>query len=473
MSSPSRSRTRVVSFLRLFTDIRDGEETSALLMLANVFLVLCAYYFVKPLREGWIAVSDIEGLSKVEVKAYSSFFQALILIPVVSLYGRLSEHWTRSVLITRVTVFFMGNIVIFWALQPGFFLDNLPFMGIVFYLWVGIFGVFIVAQFWAFAADIYSDGVGRRILPLIAIGATAGGAFGASIAGWLVESGIVRTDMLLLVSLVPLGFSIAFTRVVDARETAEARSEAPEDPGPEAAGSADAGEVEGRQGGLSLVLASRFLLAVAIVTLLVNWVNTNGENLLYWVLQDVLADKAHSLGVINPAELLTFTRQETTTFYASFFGMVNWVALILQAFVASRLLRYGGFGALLLLMPVVALVSYSAMAMLGTLMVVKTMKVAENATDYSINNTARNVLWLPVASNVVYKAKPTIDTVGARFGDGLAALTVLVGVNFLALPVAKFYALNIGLVLVWLALSFVVISQHRALSREAETNAPG
>ena len=101
------------------------------------------------------------------------------------------------------------------------------------------------------------------------------------------------------------------------------------------------------------------------------------------------------------------------------------------------------------------------------------MKVAENATDYSINNTARNVLWLPVASNVVYKAKPTIDTVGARFGDGLAALTVLVGVNFLALPVAKFYALNIGLVLVWLALSFVVISQHRALSREAETNAPG
>ena len=209
------------------------------------------------------------------------------------------------------------------------------------------------------------------------------------------------------------------------------------------------------------------------MTLLVNWVNTNGENLLYWVLQDVLAEKAHSLGVVNPGELLTFTRQETTTFYASFFGMVNWVALVLQAFVASRLLRYGGFGALLLLMPVVALVSYSAMAMLGTLMVVKTMKVAENATDYSINNTARNVLWLPVASNVVYKAKPTIDTVGARLGDGLAALTVLVGVNFLALPVANFYALNIGLVLVWMALSFVVISQHRVLSLEAETNAPG
>ena len=61
---PSRSP------LRLFTDIRAGEEKSALLLLANVFLVLCAYYFVKPIREGWIAVSDIEGFSKVEVKAY-------------------------------------------------------------------------------------------------------------------------------------------------------------------------------------------------------------------------------------------------------------------------------------------------------------------------------------------------------------------------------------------------------------------
>ena len=277
MSSPSRSRTRVVSFLRLFTDIRDGEETSALLMLANVFLVLCAYYFVKPLREGWIAVSDIEGLSKVEVKAYSSFFQALILIPVVSLYGRLSEHWTRSVLITRVTVFFMGNIVIFWALQPGFFLDNLPFMGIVFYLWVGMFGVFVVAQFWAFAADdIYSDGVGRRILPLIAIGATAGGRLRFH------DCGLARgfrpgryQHAAAWHHFSPWALSIVLTRVVDAtprQSHARGTLRRPQriETGPEAAQlEPDAGEVEGRQ---ERIFARSspvgFLIAVAVITLL-------------------------------------------------------------------------------------------------------------------------------------------------------------------------------------------------------------
>ena len=51
-------------FLGLFTEVRPGEGNTALLMFANVFLILCAYYFVKPLREGWVAISDISGLSK-------------------------------------------------------------------------------------------------------------------------------------------------------------------------------------------------------------------------------------------------------------------------------------------------------------------------------------------------------------------------------------------------------------------------
>lgn len=364
----------------------------------------------------------------------------------------------------------MSNIVVFWLLQPGFFIENLPYTGIVFYLWVGMFGVFVVAQFWAFAADVYTDAVGRRILPLVAIGATAGGAFGSSIAAWLVDSGLVDTNMLLLASLVPLGLSIFFTRVVDAslsRREPEGTPEEVEPAEPEV--KTDPGE--SRKGGFSVIWSSSFLVAVAVITLLVNWVNSNGENILYWVLQDHLAEDAASHGVTEAAALLEYTRRETTTFYAGFYGMVNWVALVLQAFVASRLLKYGGFAALLLLMPVVSLISYTTMAIVGTLFVVRMMKVAENATDYSINNTARNVLWLPVDTSIVYKAKPTIDTVLARTGDGLAALTVAVLVGLLERQVGSFFALNIGLGVVWLGLSFVVIRGHRALTSESEGRA--
>ena len=64
-------------------------------MFVNVFLILCAYYFVKPLREGWIAISDIGGLSKMEVKAYSSFAQSLFLLVIVGWYGRLATKDAR------------------------------------------------------------------------------------------------------------------------------------------------------------------------------------------------------------------------------------------------------------------------------------------------------------------------------------------------------------------------------------------
>ena len=446
---------RLDRFLRLFTDVEPGEGATALLMFANVFLILCAYYFIKPMREGWIAVSDITGLTKMEVKAYSSFGQSFLLVPVVWLYGRLSSRYRRSDLITRSTLFCMLNLAIFWAIQPGLFVDYLPYSGVIFYLWVGMFGVFVVAQFWAFAADVYTEERGNRLFPMIAIGATSGAACGSWITELLVNSGLFGTQWLLIITMIPLTASIFLSRMVDGRLQAQIPlSKTARSPGFEDSG----------RSAISIVFASRFLLATALITLILSWVNTNGENLLFRVVQEFLKDVAIKEGVSNANELVAFTRDGTTAFYGDFYFWVNVVALILQAFVASRLLKYGGFGVILLTMPVVALVSYTAMAFVPILAIVKAMKIAENSTDYSINNTARNVLWLPVTAEQKYKGKPTIDSLFVRLGDGIAALTVLIGVQFLALSTRSFFVLNVALVGIWIILAFVVIREHRRLS---------
>jgi len=160
--------------LRLFTDIRSGEGLTGIVMFADVFLILCAYYFVKALRDGWIAVSEVAGLSQVELKAYTSFAQSLLLCGVVVTYARLSARWPRRTLITRVTLVCISNLVLFWLLQPGFLFTNLPGAGVAFYLWVGMFGVFVVAQFWTFAAGLFAGERGRRLLPPTAAGAPGG-----------------------------------------------------------------------------------------------------------------------------------------------------------------------------------------------------------------------------------------------------------------------------------------------------------
>ena len=77
------------------------------------------------------------------------------------------------------------------------------------------------------------------------------------------------------------------------------------------------------------------------------------------------------------------------------------------------------------MLPAISFVSYTAMALLPVIAVVRVMKVAENGTNYSINNTARQVLWLPTTAEMKYQAKPAIDALVVRLGDGLAALTVL------------------------------------------------
>ncbi|NNL78366.1 MAG: hypothetical protein HKO68_18695 [Desulfobacterales bacterium] len=441
--------------LRLFTDVHAGEGFTALLMFANVFLILCAYYFIKPLREGWIAVSDISGLSKMEVKAYSSFGQSLLLIPVVWFYGRLSGRYRRSQLITRSTLFCILNMAFFWAIQPGFFIENLPYSGVVFYLWVGMFGVFVVAQFWAFAADVYTEERGNRLFPLIAIGATSGAACGSWITEILVKSGLFGTKWLLVAAMIPLTASIFLSQMVDDRSDVQIA-------GTKATPESDL-EDSGRSA-ISIVFTSRFLIATALITLLLSWVNTNGENLLFRVVQEFLKGQALKGGITDANALLVFTRDGTTAFYGDFYFWVNIVALILQAFVASRLLKYGGFGVILLTMPVVALVSYTAMAFVPILAIVKAMKIADNSTDYSINNTARNVLWLPVSAEMKYKGKPTIDSLFVRMGDGIAALTVLIGVQLLALSTQSFFALNVVLVFIWIVFAFVVIREHRRLS---------
>ena len=223
-----------------------------------------------------------------------------------------------------------------------------------------------------------------------------------------------------------------------------------------------AAAAEERRGGLALVWSTKLLFALAAVTLLLNWVNTNGENVLFRVIQDAVAADAATAGITDESELLSFTRDQTTAFYGNFFFWVNIAALGLQAFVASRLLRFGGLAAVMLLLPVVALVSYTAMFLVPLLAIIKPMKIAENAIDYSINNTARSVVWLPLPDSITYKGKTTIDTLFTRVGDGMAALTVLIGVRVLDASTAAFCGFNVALVLLFLFGASRVVREHKA-----------
>ncbi len=451
------------AFLRLFTEIRPGEGATCLILLVNIFLVLGAYYLIKPVREGWLAVSVIQGLSKLEVKAYTSFGQSLVLVLVLPLYARMAGRLTRIRLITTSTLFFISNLFVFWVLRPGFLASRIPYVGVAFYVWVGIFSVAVVAQFWAFAADLYTDERGKRLFPLIAVGASAGAVVGSWFTEHLVRSQVLDTYHLIPLAAVPLAIALGLTWFAERRGV--------DGDGRVAAVVPVRSAATDTTRALELLLKNRYVLAAALLGLLINWVNTNGENILYGAVQQAVEHQTLEAGLTDPAAISRFVKDTTTAFYGSLYFWVNLIGLLLQAFVVSRLLRVGGFAAVILLTPLIALVSYSCMALFPVLLVIRWMKVAENSTNYSVNNTAKHVLWLPTPPAVTYTGKALADTLFVRTGDALAALTILAGTRLLGLSLANYIALNIALVLAWGGVAAFLARENRRLVSHLERSA--
>jgi AAA family ATP:ADP antiporter len=443
-------------FLRIFSDIRPGEGTTGLILLLNIFLVLAAYYLIKPVREGWLSVSVVKGLSKVEIKAYSSFGQSMVLLAVIPLYAHLVNRFSRRALLTCVTLFFGANLVIFWLLQPDLLSYRIPYVSIVFYLWVGIFSVTVVAQFWSFAADLYTDELGKRLFPLIGIGASAGAAFGAWFTQRFIRSAGREAFDLILLAIVPLVAALALSWLADYRETSSSaadrrysRPPVPDAPDP--------------TGAFSLIFKYKYLLGVALLCLLINWVNTNGENILFRSVQEALQTQHVQEGLTDPNSIARFVSSGTTAFYGDLYFWVNLIGLLVQAFLVSRLIRHGGFSATLLLTPAIAFLTYTMMAFFPMLSVIRISKITENSTNYSVNNTAKQILWLPLSPPVIYKAKAAVDTFFVRMGDGLAALTILVGTQIISLSLSHFMMLNVILTLVWIVVAVMVVRENRRL----------
>lgn len=444
--------------LRLFTEVRPGEAELAGSMFATVFLILASYYLLKPVRDGLLAGTTIHSLSDLQLKAYSNVAQAVVLLVAIPVYGRLTRRWPRGLLLTRVNAFFASNLLLFWALQPGLLIAGTELIAIVFYVWVGIFGLFVVAQFWGFAADIYTDERGKRIFPVIALGASAGATAGAWSAAQLVRYEAVGTHGLLPAAAACLAFSTFLIRRIDLAHLGPERI-VPQRRNVAAPGAA---------GALRLIGNSRYLLATAFMIVMVNWVNTNGENVLFGFVQYNMERQVEAHGLRDAAEVQRFVQDGTTAFYGDFLFWVSLTGLVLQGFLASRVLKYGGFGVLLMILPVVAMVSYSTMALIPVLALVKTMKIAENATNYSLQNTAQHVLWLPTTAAMKYRAKSAIDTVVVRFGDLLAGATVFAG-SLLQLALTQYLLINMALILFWIAIARTVIQENRRLIDERET----
>src|SRR5204862_2186948 len=318
--------------LSVFTAVHAGEGAGAGLMLVNIFLLLSCYSIIKTVREPLILLGG-----GAEVRSYTSAGQALALMGFVPLYSWFASRVDRVKLLVGVSLFFLVNIELF-ALAVA---ARVPYVGVAFFIWVGIFNMSLVAQFWAYANDLYTKAEGDRLFPMIVVGQTAGAPLGAFLAGRLFERGF-NPQAILQISAGLLLIGVVLYLAINARMTPRTR-----------AGEAEALLAPG--GGFSLVLQSSYLRLIASMMILLNGVNTTGE---YFV-SHLATDHARALAAVDPS----FNAQAYLgAFYGSYQFWVNVGAFALQAFVASRLVRYQGLRGVLLVLPLIALGGYPVIA---------------------------------------------------------------------------------------------------------------
>jgi ATP:ADP antiporter, AAA family len=426
--------------LSVLADVRAGEGAGALLLATNAFVLMAAYYVLKTVRQ-----SLILSQAGPENAAYTAAGMAFLLLFLVPAYGAFASRVIRVKLISWVTLFFASHLVIFAALA-----GRGVRIGVAYFLWLGIFNNLLVGQFWAFANDLYDEHKGKRLFPLVGIGIAVGGLVGAGLAAALFRS--LGPYRLMLFAGAVLVASIALTLVVNRRESRQAGS----------LQHRIAREPIGRKGGFQLVMSNRYLFLIAAIILLLNLVNSMGE-----FVMNKLADV--QAGAAVGAQRMAFFGE----FAGKFATLQNLIVLVLQMFFVSRIFRYWGVRAALFILPLIAFAGYGLALALPVLGIVKTVKVLENSTDYSIQNTARQALFLPTSREAKYKAKIAIDTFFTRFGDMLGGLLVLVGSHTaLALGVRSYAALNVFFVLVWLALVAAVTREHKRLVAQPLSSPP-
>ena len=439
--------------LSLFTSVRPGEGRSIAVMLAQIFLLLHGYYLIRLVRETLILV---EGSP--EVRSYANGAIAVTLIFVIPVYKLLFDYLknggNKSAVLRWIGSFFVANLLIFaflvWLGIP---------IAVPFFIWVGVYNVMVVAQFWAFAADLYNIKTGQRLFAVIMVGAALGALTGSQVAGRLYP--IIGVTNLMLLSAAMLALVVMLSRFAE-RLVPDGSRAAHAEHAPPAANNVIAQVL----GGFHTVLRSGYLLRIALFVMLLNLVNTNGTYILAsFLTEHAAAVAAASIDALTAGAVIS-------RFYGDFYATITALQILVQLFLVSRIFRWFGVRGAILVLPAIMVLNYGLILFIPVFALVRLMMIVEMTANYSVQNTTNHTLYLPVSREEKYVGKTTIDTFFVRFGDLLQALLILVIAQLLGLEIGWIIGINLGLALLLFFLGAAIGRYHRDEIRHQLENMP-
>jgi len=411
-------RSNLLSRLIKATAKVEAHELKAtLLSFSFVFVIMMAYFILRPVRDALSSDWTDEQLSWLWTSTF--VFSAL----AVSVYGAVISRVRFKVIVPGVYVFFAISFAGFYV--AGSTLGDNDLVNRIYYVWTSVFSLFHLSVFWTFMSGLYNKEQAKRLFSVIAVGAMAGAIAGPLFVTLFAEA--IGSLNMLLASATLLLVPIPIIAKLDQLRSGEL-------------GNAD---VQGdllrgnRLGanpfaGFTHFVNNRYLLWIGLFILLYVVMNT----FIYYELRKALGD---------------LDRGQRTLIWAQIDLAINILAVVTALFATGRLTTKFGMSKTLALIPFLMIGGWLVVAASPALATLIAVQIIRRAGNYAITRPGREILFTQVDSETRFKSKPVIDTVVYRGSDVATAWFYTKLVSAFGLGLAGIAVVGAVVAVAWVA----------------------
>jgi len=413
-------RSAIIAWYDSVTDIRRDEIKPVALMFVYGFLAMTSYYILKPARNS-VFVDRVGAHNLPYVYILTAIFVSIVMLG----YSRYVDRVKYITLLLGTFAFLAANLFAFWwFLESGTLITSGAF-----YIWGKLYPLLVVSQFWLVGNLLFTTRQAKRLFGLVGLGPIFGGIAGSAIAGRFAT--VLGTRTLLLVAAGFLGLCAVIVIVLAPRirSTARVSGRLLEDI------SGDA---------FRLLKQSSHLRTIALILALTIVVGT----LIDWQFNTAV-------------EMYVHGEDQKTAFFGKFFALLNGGSVLIQLLATGFVLRKFGVGLAMLALPVGLLFSSVGMILAPVLLTAAILKGTEGGIRYSLDQSTRELLYLPVPTAVKYKVKPLIDMAVYRGGTGLGGVILLIVVNRMGFGIQQVAGICIALIGFWVVVTLRMRREFR------------
>lgn len=409
--------------LSRWLDVRPGEVRPVALSFAGAFLVLGFVVLARSLREAlYLTIFPVETLPYVMAAV------AAMSVPAVSAFAKLLETSPPRRVVSGVLVVLGGGLIV---LLPA--VGRSPIAAVGFYLWTALGALLLTSGFWIVVSELFPVRGAKRLYGLVGAGGTLGVLLvGTGLTWWtdrLPISWLVASLLLLLVLF------YAVQRALPAPTGQASGTERP---------------VGDDRSPLSELVGDSYLGGIGLVVA----VATVATTLLDYQFKE-LAAAAYP------------TEAGLAGFFGAFYGWTAAASLLLQLFVASRLMSRAGLGATLAVLPLLLLGGAAGLVLAPGLVLATLVRGTDQTLRKSLHRSALEVLFLPLPADLRRRTKTFVDSVVDSAAEGIGAALVFLWVTWAGLP-SRWLALGVAV----LAVAFLALTRRldrRYLATVADT----